>query len=360
MSSTFLDKIPTHPPDQPVRDRLFGDNLGSENSAFVVLRRGGRLFVPLKFLNKLLSSAARPLRIDIATNTDADGDLQFTLGLRDLGGAPVEMAAPGPALQRGLQQGANSGQGGYPGDGGRGLRERNQERRRAPVVIELPESPGSVSEVLDLSNPRASSQSLQTRGPESQPTASSALAQVRQSSIQSDSGQQPLGSKKIEEDTSAPSPTIGRVSPQNDNINTPDVSTPKSEENGEDASAIQDDGLRGDETVGPPNSQDQTTVSGASLRSRFLNGMKAWEQLREMRIIDFDVLGDFLHDLHPKALSALVGVPNTLVPLFKLPNGERYMVKISTGTIWAPQTLLISETLTVDTVCKLKLRSQIQ
>lgn len=260
VSSTFLDRIPTDPPDQPVKDRLFGDSLGSENSAFVVLRRRGRLFVPLKFLNKLLSSAARPLRIDIATNTDADGDLQFTLGLCDLGGAPVEMAAPGPALQRGLQQGANSGQGGSSGDGGRALRERNQERRRAPVVIELPESSGSVFEVFDLSDPRASSESLQNRDAESQPTASSSLAQVRQSSMQPDSGQQPLGSERIDKDSGAQSPNIELVNPQNDNINTPDV------------------GVR-----------PETTTSSAHLRSRLVHGMKTWEQLREMRITDADV-----------------------------------------------------------------------
>lgn len=88
LSSTFLDRIPTDPPDPPVRERLFGDSLGSENSAFVILRHGGRLFVPLKFLNKLLSSATRPLRIELSTKKDADGDLQFTLDLQDLNGTP--------------------------------------------------------------------------------------------------------------------------------------------------------------------------------------------------------------------------------------------------------------------------------
>lgn len=354
ISSEFVDSIPTTPPDNPVRTRLFDDSLEFEKSACVIFCRAGKLFFALNYLNRLLSSSknARPLRISLSVELDADGDQCFDLSLRDLDGNLIP-AVESRSLQPHHLREENDGEG-ISGDLNRGSVERNNERRQASVRSmgsQTTQSLGPPPEagIGKKQGSRASNEHHQNTGQRVQSTDSS--NEERLTSTQSHTEQQHLGSPGPIQHSNAQSSNAGPDSFQRGTLDTP---TSNHDQSGDDRD--QDENTSESAISGARHSDLLTVQAQIALRTRLLQGMQIWEQLNNARMSDFDVLQAFLDERFPKALSVLEDAPNSLAPLATLPSGELYLIKFFASATWESERLGIPAPNVVDAICERDLR----
>lgn len=366
----FVDKIPASPPDRPVKYRLLHDPLALEKSTCVIVCQNGNIFVALKYLNKLLSSAknARPLRVDLSIEMDDDEDQQLKLILRDQHGASVELAEPKSEQQQNLQD-FSAGDAIASALGRSHDKAERSDKRRLPSVrtlgtqtVDRPE-PGPI-DLEQGSKPRPSNDSRQNqikewlqkrqvahqtvKGTGSSPS-NTALSSLQTSPVNTPSTGARQGKHHTQDDQ------VSRQNPTSDGGIFENVVS------GENQSTPRKDTLIHRDKSQTLKAQGQTSISNVALHGRLLHGISAWKQLKDFRLTDFEVIQALMDEEFPDALSSLVDNPESMVPLFKSPNGRRYSVKLFAGAnMWAPQNLGIPSPRVVTYNCELRYRSQLQ
>lgn len=88
----YLDKIPTSPSDNTIRERFFNETVEFEVPGPASVCLGPQIFVSLNTLNMLLASATKPLHARIITEVTGDGYNRISLRLEDSDGNEVSFS----------------------------------------------------------------------------------------------------------------------------------------------------------------------------------------------------------------------------------------------------------------------------
>lgn len=285
ISIEYVERIPTEPSDTSVKKFFLDASVDFPLSACVVRTRQNKLFFSLHYLNRVLSSLkkARPLRVHLAIRTDSDDDQHMILHLRDLDGNNVPLKEPNSAGHDALRM----------------------------VVHQNGAS---------LANPEVESQQVtRTEGSPQLSQHTAPLAKEQQSSSQQGAGLQ-LSTRILKEQlshTALPNAPWGLEVVLQDRAVTNLSATRR-------AARTLDEVYVHSHAAGRLSRQGNSTL---------------WEQLRDVKMTENDVLEALSDGEIPKALSVLGDTPNTVIPFGMMPNGENFSIRPFEKAKWLPGNL---------------------
>lgn len=323
VSTDYVERIPIAPPDQTIQLRFANPTEEDVSPATCLIRiRQGMPFYSLSYLNRILSSPknARPLRVNLAIQTDADhGDQHIVLGLRDLHDNSVPLSGPSTSA------------------GNDALQAVIQQQTASPVSRARPADRFSAESPLairTLGSPKTSGarkgrqKKEETRQLDSHiADHADSLAKKQQPQSQSLSTQQQAGSSRYAR-------------------NVPTESWAASN-----SSILR--GLAGfDECSSRPTANltsatpfDAVTSGDTPRKSLSSRGSSQHvnttlcEQLRDLQMTDADVLQSLAKNKLPKALSVLANASGNMIPFVISSSGQSYSIKPFVTSLETPKNL---------------------
>lgn len=357
LSMKFVSRIPVDP---PISQRLFSEPLSFENSASILLSNGGKLFLSLNYLNRLLSSSNnRPVfRVVLAIQRSDNHDQCLTLELQDASNCAVSLLDSKSVKNHHLQniaerQDANSVEYGQVANGPAEQQDRVVEGEVSSQG-EQEQEDGNQGQDDDTQHTnsleRAEHQQIED------------TASLRESSTQRNSDQQQVGSQRSNMLPAIQSPDTNQTSLHRKVQNAETYGIPPKQK------AIAGDPMSSQVQRNTSDNDKMGNASHAGVQivrslehqpGHHLQRVDLWKKLRDIEMTDANVLQDFLNERLPIGLFAITGTFD-YVPFATLKDGREFSVRVSQNAISLWRDLGICTDVNFDYMCRRELVPKIR